>query len=129
MRDDSGVEVLFRPGSSLPEICRCEKRVAKKGAIKIFVCPSVSLRFGLIRASAAQSDGDFRALYEQHFVGDGCSVISMSRKKDHCVANGLRCPLRVDETIVLFFFSRQVRCEEGQFEVCRLHFSVRVSKW
>ena len=28
----------------------------------------------------AQTDGDVRALYEQHFVGGGCSVISMTRK-------------------------------------------------
>ena len=28
----------------------------------------------------AQTDGDFRVLHEQHFVGDGCSVISMTRK-------------------------------------------------
>ena len=39
MRDDSSVEVLFPPGSSLPEISRCEKRLAKKERPYFFVCP------------------------------------------------------------------------------------------
>ena len=38
MRDDSGAEILFRPGSPLPEIRPCEKRDSKEEFF-IFVSP------------------------------------------------------------------------------------------
>ena len=72
------------PRSSLPEISRCEKRVAKKGTMKIIRLPQRIVAFridsGVTTEYPAQTDGDVRALFEQHFVGDGCSVISMTRK-------------------------------------------------
>ena len=66
----------------------------------------VSLRFGLIQACRLRLPHRPMVIYEQHFVGDGCSVIS--RIKEECdivlrLGFVVRCVSM--KTVCCFFFT------------------------
>ena len=99
----------------------------KKSDYIFLVCPSVSLRFGLIRKLR-------RGILHRPML---IFVLFSSRRrllgdlhdKEECIiVLRMVCVVRCVLMTTVFCFSWQVRCEEGQFEVCHLQFNVRVSE-